>query len=407
MLKQKDIAEVIDAQKARFVNKTDGVVREMLPLVSIPENFVGIVTGVRRCGKSTMLLQVLRAQYQDTLYLNFEDIRLTAFKTDDFIRLEREIQQRASKVLFFDEMQLIEKWEVFVHHLLNDGYRVFVTGSNATLLSKEMGTHLTGRHISMELFPFSYTEFLLAAKFEASTAALEQYICSGGMPEYVKHADPRILQDLVSDILVRDIAVRYGVRDVQTLKQVAIYLLNNVGKPVSANNLAGVFGIKSATTILEYFAYYQDCYLVEFVPQFSYSLKAQSRNPKKVYAIDNGFIETIALNFSDDLGRKLENSVYQHLRRSYKELFFFKDKNECDFVVVDRGHVVRLVQVCFNLHDENFDREYDGLLAAMKFFGLQEGTIVTFNQRDEFNQDGLSIKVITAGDLFCEQMTPS
>lgn len=399
MVRQEQIQEVLAAQRESFLNKDLSLARTAMPDVPVAENFVTIITGIRRCGKSTLLLQLLKKRYKSALYLNFEDIRLTGFEYPDFVRLKAEIDRQKQQVVFFDEIQLVERWEIFIHQLLNEGYTVFVTGSNASLLSKEMGTHLTGRHLSMELFPFSYREFLKFNKVKASTETVSDYLKIGGMPEFVKNKQPLILNALTDDIVIRDIAIRHSIRDAYALRQLIVYLISNVAKPVSANKLTGMFGIKSATTILEYFAYYRDSYLVDFLPQFSYSLKSQARNPKKVYAIDIGFIHAVSLSFSEDSGRKFENMVYLHLRRTHKDLFFFKEKNECDFVVFEKGKLQQLVQACYAINDENFEREYNGLLEAMQFFGVKEGTIVTMNQKDEFDEDGFNIKLVPAHEF--------
>lgn len=394
MLRQEQINRVIEAQKVNFLKVNSKLKRDFLEQVPIAKNFVTIITGIRRCGKSTLLLQVLKKKYKKALYLNFEDIRLTGFETGDFVRLHNLITSSKIKVLFFDEIQIIPKWEIFVHQLLNEEFTVFVTGSNASLLSREMGTHLTGRHLSMELFPFSYSEFLTFKKAPNNVVNSIKYLQGGGMPEYVINKQSTILGNLIEDILVRDIAVRHNIREVDTLKQLAIYLITNIGKPVSANKLNGLFGIKSTTTILEYFNYFRDCYLIDFVPQFSYSMKAQLRNPKKVYTIDNGFIDAVSASFTDDNGRKLENMVFMHLRRTNQEIYFFKDKNECDFVTFVKGTVQQVIQVCFEITDENFEREYQGLLSAMKFFNQKEGLIVTMNQKDEFQNDAVMVRVV-------------
>ncbi len=396
MVRQEQIQEVIRMQKDRFLDKNVSLLRTDLTKVPIVENFTTIITGIRRCGKSTLLLQLLKEHYESALYLNFEDIRLAGFEYSDFVRLKSEIDRQDQKVLFFDEIQLVEKWEIFVHQLLNEGYTVFVTGSNASLLSREMGTHLTGRHLSMELFPFSYSEFLDFHNIKSSEKSVADYMKTGGMPEFVKTGQSLILNSLTDDIVVRDIAIRHNIRDVYPLKQLAVYLISNIGKPVSANKLTGIFGIKSATTLLEYFDYFQDSYLLEFVPQFSYSLRAQTRNPKKVYTIDTGFIEAVSLSFSEDNGRKFENMIYLHLRRKYRELYYFKDKSECDFVVFEKDKPIQLVQACYEINDENFEREYNGLKKAMEFFDLKDGVIVTINQKDEFNENGFKINLIPA-----------
>lgn len=402
MLRQEQISEVIDFQNESFQNKPQQVERAALSTVPSIDSFATIITGIRRCGKSTLLLQVLRSKFTEALFINFEDIRLVGFEPSDYIRLQNELDRRAIKTLFFDEIQLTEKWEIFVHQLLDKGYKVFITGSNASLLSRELGTHLTGRNISMELFPFTFSEFLVCKEALASSTTLVDYLKIGGMPEYVKHQDRRILARLLDDILIRDIAVRHKVRDIDTLKQLAVYLLTNVGKAVSANNLKKLFSVKSTTTILEYFGFYSDSYLIEFLPQFSHSPKAQIRNPKKVYAIDTGFIDVVSTSSSEDYGRKLENLVYIHLRRKHNEIYYYQAKGECDFIVKQREVITHAIQVCYHINDDNFTREYDGLFEAMKFFDLKTGIIVTFDQKETFEKDGLTIELVPAYEFLID-----
>lgn len=399
MLRQEELKDVIDFQNESFLNKPQQVERAALSTVPSIDSFATIITGIRRCGKSTLLLQVLRSKFTEALFLNFEDIRLVGFEPSDYIRLQNELDRRGIKTLFFDEIQLTEKWEIFVHQLLDKGYRVYITGSNASLLSRELGTHLTGRNISMELFPFTYSEFLVCQEASAGSSSLLDYLKIGGMPEYVKHQDRRILARLLDDILIRDIAVRHKVRDIDTLKQLAVYLLTNVGKAVSANNLKSLFSAKSTTTILEYFAFYSDSYLIEFLPQFSHSPKAQIRNPKKVYAIDTGFIDVVSTSSSEDFGRKLENLVYIHLRRKFNEIYYFHEKGECDFIVKDREQITHAIQVCYHINDDNFNREYNGLLETMKAFGLSSGTIVTLDQKETFEKDGCVIELVPGSEF--------
>jgi predicted AAA+ superfamily ATPase len=345
------------------------------------------------------MLQLINSQNEKILYVNFEDIRLADFDSSDFIRLLQVIEEMGVKKLYFDEIQLLEKWEIFVHQLLNQDYQVFITGSNASLLSKELGTHLTGRHLSYELMPFSFSEFLDYHNENPTSEQLKKYARIGGMPEYVKHEESEIILNLLNDILYRDIAVRHSLRDIETLKKLTIYLLTNIGKLVSANKLTDTFGLKSTTTILDYFGFLSNSYVVEFMPMFSYSLKVQNRNPKKVYSLDNGITSTISLSFSEDNGRKLENLVYQQLRRKNQEIYYFKGKKECDFVVRSKNQSIQLIQVCYDLTIDNKDREINGLLEAMDFFELKEGIIVTFDQQEEFLLNDKIIKVIPAHEF--------
>lgn len=396
MFRQEQIANILDAQQSYFLHQETGLVRESLNVVPVVESYATIITGIRRCGKSTLLLQLLKQKYQNALYFHLEDIRLAGFEMSDFTRLHAEIEQRGIKVLFFDEIQLVNKWEIFVNQLLNERYSVFITGSNATLLSKELGTHLTGRHISMELFPFSYTEFVAYKNLVYNEDSLTNYLKIGGIPVYLKTGIPELLVNLVDDILYRDIAVRYGVHDVNSLRQLVIYLLSNVGNLLSANKITGLYGIKSTSTLLEYFSYLKNAYLIEFLPKFDYSLKVQARNPKKIYAMDMGLVSVLADSFTANEGHRLENLVYLHLRQRYKNLYYFKDKKECDFVAFDNGKPKMAIQVCAHIDDLNFEREYAGLSEALQSLNLIEGVIITLNQTDVFEKNGLIVRMIPA-----------
>ncbi|HBX20875.1 MAG TPA: AAA family ATPase [Porphyromonadaceae bacterium] len=399
MIRQDEIALVIDSQRETFLKQDSGFIRDALADIPVADSFATIITGIRRCGKSTLLLQLLRRDYRDAIYLNFDDIRLSGFDVSDLIRLHREIEKRGIKVLFFDEIQIVEGWEKYINQLLREGYKVFITGSNASMLSVELGTRLTGRHLSMELFPFSYSEFIRFKELASGQDSVMDYLAKGGIPEYLKTEIPMVLNALVDDILMRDIAVRHSVRDVTSLRQLTTFLITNIGNLVSANKLVGMFGIKSAATFLEYFSFLKDAYLLEFVPMFSHSLKVQVRNPKKVYVMDMGLYTENSLSTTDNTGRRLENLIFLHLRRKYKHLFYYKDKGECDFVTMEKNAVKEAIQVCLTVDDENFDWEYEGLLAAMRSLGLKEGSIVTLHQRDLFEKDGMVVRMIPAEEF--------
>ncbi|WP_304251861.1 ATP-binding protein [Parabacteroides gordonii] len=399
MIRQEEISLVIDSQREVFLKQDSGFSRDALSQIPIVNSFATIITGIRRCGKSTLLLQLLRRDYQNAIYLNFDDIRLSGFETADFTRLHKEIERREIRVLFFDEVQVIENWEKFINQLLREGYKVFITGSNASMLSVELGTHLTGRHLSMELFPFSYSEFIRFKKLNNDENAVIDYLKTGGIPEYVKSDVSYVLNALVDDILMRDIAIRHSVRDVNSLRQLTAYLITNIGNLVSANKLSGMFDIKSPATFLEYFSFLKDAYLLDFIPMFSHSLKIQARNPKKVYVTDMGLYTENALSTSDNMGRRLENLVFLHLRRRYKHIFYYKDRGECDFIAIEKNTVKEAIQVCLTITNENFDREYNGLLEAVQNLGLKQGTIVTLNQSDTFEKDGIIIRMVPAASL--------
>ena len=400
MLRQEEIASIIDAQWVDFLQADTGFQRETLSQIPVAPFFATIITGIRRSGKSTLLLQLLRQKYEAAVYLHFDDIRLSAFETDDFVRLHNEITKRGIKVLFFDEIQLIKRWELYVNQLLRERYTVFITGSNASMLSVEMGTHLTGRHLSVELFPFSYTEYIHFLNKESNAETVEAYLHSGGIPEYLKTGLSAILSTLIDDILWRDIAVRHSVRDIASLRQLTVFLLTNISNTVTANKLVDMFNIKSPSTLLEYFSYLKDAYLFDFIPLFSHSLKVQARNPKKVYTIDLGLYTQNALSTSENSGRRLENLVFLHLRRRYKDIFYFQAKGECDFVILEKSTITKAIQVCLKITNENFEREYNGLKEAMQLFKLTHGQIITLSQSDKFIESEMTIELVPANVFF-------
>lgn len=400
MLLKSTLAEIVNLQQQTVKAKDTGLAREALS--DLPDLFAHalIVSGVRRCGKSTLLFQLLQAKYPDAVYINFEDPRLYDFQNNDFARLDSVIKDLGAKVLFFDEIQIFPDWEKYVRFKLDEGYQLVISGSNASLLSKELGTKLTGRHITKELFPFSFTEFISSKKLAANKDSLGQYLKIGGFPEYVKHQQEEVLQHLLEDILIRDIAVRYGIRDVKTLQRLAWYLISNVGKGVTGNRLKSLFEINASSTILDYFSYLENAYLIHFVPKFSYSVRKQLINPRKVYAIDPGLIQVSLGSFSEDLGRKLENAVFLHLRKKWKEIYYYTEKGECDFIVCDKGTVLEAIQVCYRVDVDNQKRELNGLLDALNYFKLSQGVIVTMDQQDCIEMEGKKVFLIPAFQWF-------
>ncbi|MDP1842089.1 MAG: ATP-binding protein [Sediminibacterium sp.] len=388
------LREILLTQKKVLQNRNNGLLREAL--VDLPElkAHALIVSGVRRCGKSTLLFQLMKDKYPDAIYVNFEDPRLYEFDTVDFSRLDEVISEMDSKVLFFDEIQIFKNWEKYIRFKLDEGYKLVITGSNASLLSKELGTKLTGRHITKELFPFSYSEFLLRKKYIPGKKSVEKYLTIGGFPEYISDHQDEMLQQLLEDIVIRDIVVRYGIRDVKILQRLAWYLISNVGKGVTANRVKSLFGVAANSTILEYFSYLENAYLIQFVPKFSYSHRKQLINPRKVYAIDPGLVQANSGSFTEDYGRKLENLVFLKLRRNWKEIYYFAEKGECDFLVFEKGKLVMAVQVCYHVDVYNQEREINGLVEALNYFSITEGTIVTLDQEDTLKIDDKLIHLV-------------
>lgn len=392
MLSKLIIEQVIDSQQQRLVGMDTGLPRKFAGPADLTSHAF-IVSGIRRCGKSTLLQQILKNQRDHSVFLNFEDPRLAGFDLADLNRLHEIAVNKGTQVYFFDEIQVINNWESFVRFRLDEGYRIYISGSNAAMLSRELGTKLTGRHITRELFPFSFSEYLSFTGGQADTTSAGKYLKSGGFPEYLKTGLPEVLIHTFNDIIIRDIAVRYSVKNVPVLQQLALWLVSNTGKPFSGNSLRKIFQIGSSSSMMDYLSYFSDAYLFFYLPKFSYSYKIQVVNPKKVYCIDNGFIDINSVSFTDDNGRLLENMVFMQLRRSSPEIFYFSEKKECDFVVFQNGRIQGLYQVCWQLDQNNMDRELAGLIEAMEFFGEKNAMIITFGQSDTFNIQGKTITV--------------
>ena len=399
MILKSQLEQVVNKQLEWMSSKKKDIAREQAKSVDATDGFASIITGIRRCGKSTLMKQIMgRYKKEDTLYLNFDDIHLSSFEKDDFVRLYSLIAERKAKVLFFDEIQLVSGWEVFVHQLLREEYMVYITGSNASILSAELGTHLTGRHLSSELFPFSYEEYLTFCNKKRGKDSFLSYLTDGGMPEYLSTHDSRVPVSMVDDILVRDIAIRHGIRNLEPMKRLAVYLLTNVAKPFSGNRLTSVIGDISTSTVLDYVDYMRDAYLIDTASQYTTNIRASIRNPKKVYAIDTGIVSCVRLSQTDDLGRLLENYQFLQLRKRAKgKVYYYRGKGECDFVVAGLDNNPKeLYQVCQQLTEDNMRREIDGLREAMRDLHLHEGTIVTLADEDVLNVDEGVIHIVRA-----------
>ncbi len=405
MIKQSDLIAVIDSQKKHLESSEDDLARDLLKALPLDHaHHALIISGIRRCGKSTMLGQMIKDGTDDAFFINFDTPKLYNFEIGDFEILDLIISEKGFRRLFFDELQVVDGWELYVRQKLDEGYKVFVTGSNASLLSHELGTRLTGRHITKELFPFSFQEFASYHHLEPGKDTLLKYLDQGGFPEFLKHHNTDILTTLFEDILYRDIAVRYNIRDVKSLKRLLLYIVANVGNLVTATKLTQSIGIKSSATILDYFSFFEQSYLLNLMPRFSYSYRAQLVNPRKIYVIDNGLINAVTPSFSKDYGRKLENIIYWSLRQKRKELFYFNEAgSECDFVVCRNNIVEELIQVCYELTIENTSREQKGLLDAMTFFKKDKGMIITLNQSDEIRHGSKHIRVLPASQYLTYQ----
>ena len=381
MVFKDDIQAAYTEQQSLIQNNKEAITREYLSQMKTPSRHIEVISGIRRCGKSTLMIQIINKYYRNAAYFNFEDSRIYGFEVSDFSVLN-EVMGKNNEAYFFDEIQNVKGWEIFVRQLHERGEKVYVTGSNASLLSRELGTRLTGRFFGHEISPFSYTEFLEYQGLKDTVSGFESYIQKGGFPEFLRDNKTEILQTLLKDIVFRDIAIRHGIKNTDTLMGITLYLLSNIGKEISFNGIRKTFGVGSPATVSDYLSWLEDSYLLFFLPRFSWSAKSISKNRKKVYAIDTGLINSNSLSFSKDKGRLLENVVYLNLRKNDHNLFYFRENRECDFVVFYNQSCKWVIQVCEKLHHDNRDREINGLMEAMSFFNMDTGYILTNNQEE-------------------------
>ncbi len=338
--------------------------------------------------------------------MNFEDERLLDFKHTDFNDLyEIFLSLYGEQENFlFDEIQNIYGWEKFIRRLFDGGHKIFITGSNAKLLSSE-ATALSGRYLKTELYPFSFKEFLSAKDFPVKDfyitkekAALmrhfNDYFEYGGFPEAVFSQNKNELKQLYQDILIKDLIVRFKIKDAKNFRELALFLLSNAASLVSFNNLRKVLEFRSATTVKNYVEFLESAYLNFLVSKFDYSLKKQIVNDKKAYSIDTGLINSVSFAFSKNSGRLLENMAFLELKRKGKEIYYYKGKKECDFLIKDGGKIIEAIQVSESLNDQNREREITGLIEAAEIYGAKKNFILTLDQESVFSAKGRKINVL-------------
>lgn len=372
----------------------------MLPLLDNQQ--VIVMSGIRRCGKSTLLHTFRTKAKEGDYYINFDDDRLISFALTDFdMLLEAFIELFGiQNTFYFDEIQNIIGWERFVRRLHNSQKKVLVTGSNAKLLSAELGTHLTGRHITVNLFPYSFYEYIrfrdpsiLTIKHFNSTelALIKKYFSEfkqlGGFPEYLLCEQKQYLHQLYENILYKDIIVRNKITLEKPIKELVYYLASNNCKEFTYNSLRKLIGLASANTVSDYCHHLENSFLCFSISRFSYSLREQIHHAKKIYFIDQALAETVGFKFSEDHGRILENIVFLELKRQNKEIYFHKQAKECDFIIREGYNIAKAIQVCASLKNkETRQREINGLLEAMITYNLDQGLIITEDEKEQIEE---------------------
>jgi len=407
------LKSIIVEQKEYLKQRETGYIRDALKVIKPKLKFRHniVITGSRRCGKSTLLVQIMHhcLEPESYYFLRFDDERLLHFQADDFNLLyECFLELEGERSLFiFDEIQNVKGWERYVNRMYEQGMKFFLTGSNSNLLSTELSSLLTGRHIDFELYPFSFREFLKTMDYEYNendilntqrkarlNKLFSEYLVSGGYPEYLLYRDTQILQELFRDVITKDIVLRHNVREARALRELAGYLVSNVTSFVSYNKLRKQYSLGSTHTVKNYLEYFTEVYLFFELPMFSYSVNRQIQNNRKIYAIDNGIVKANGFAFSENAGKQLENMVFIELKRRGKEIFYHKGKYECDFLLKEGDRVIQAIQVTLHMDEDNRARELRGLKEAMETYDLKQGTILTLDQKDSFKQGKKTIKAV-------------
>lgn len=377
--------------------------KKIIPYLKYKE--IIAITGVRRCGKTylmyTLIQHLIKEQIpkQNILYLNFEDERLAFIEPQDLETLYQwflEYHEPKGKIYFFlDEIQNVPLWEKWLSRSY-EKIKFIISGSNSTLLSSELSTALTGRHIELNLYPFSFKEYLQFKNipfhdknFINTTEGkaklsknLQEYLKKGGFPESLLFNKQDLLPQYYKDILLRDIIYRYTIKNKEALEKLSLFLLSNIAKPVSLYSLDKTYNV-GINTIKNYINIIEKSFLIFLIPKFDYSLKKQQMNPRKLYAIDLALAKSVGFNFTSDLGRNYENLTYLELKRNNKEIYYHKDKYECDFIIKEGLNIIQAIQVCTILTSENYEREFNALLETLEKYNLKEGLIITENTTKE------------------------
>jgi uncharacterized protein len=408
-LSKDQIKAMLLEQQQAFWQAEIGVEREQLSEIerALPLPHAVVISGLRRAGKSTLLAQFAHRFGEDLFYyVNFEDDRFLGFQAEDANDLYQALVELFGerKVFIIDEVQNVTGWERFVRRFMDQGIKFFITGSNASLLSRELGTRLTGRYIPVELFPFSFGEFLrfkgyaipdLKRLTTVETAHLQQglneYLHMGGIPEPLKYPELPLLRTLYDDILYRDIATRYRIEEVRALKELAFYLMSNPTSQVSFNKLKEQFHLGSVNTIKNYIEYLENSWLIFTMNVYDYSVKRQQIAAKKVYSIDTGLVKAIGFSFSPNTGKLMENAAFLALRRMTHEIYYYTTSAgyEVDFYLPESG---QLVQVAQNMDNPaTREREIRALADAMKTLDLSSGLILADSNTDTITRNGITI----------------
>lgn len=382
----------------------------------LDSNLIKVILGPRRAGKSVFALMLLKEK--NFAYFNFDDESLPGQNKIDLdeLMVELKLAYGDTKYILFDEIQNLPKWELFVNRLHRGGHNIVLTGSNASLLSKELATHLTGRHIPIEILPFDFSEILKVKDYTFSSldilvpdkkakllTILTDYMTNGGYPEVViQGVEPRGYLDVLFDaVLFKDVIKRHKVRFAENIDSLGSYLINNFSTQYSSQKLAVALEFKSEVTLESYIGYLNEAYLIFLLKRYSTKETLRQRSPKKTYVVDNGFITAKAVQHSPNTGKLMENLVFIELvkrgKQPNRDLFYYKTRNdrEIDFICKEGYKVTELIQVCYDLSNiDTEEREIKALVEAAGELEVAILTLITWGEEKVVQRGEMTIQCI-------------
>ena len=419
MIDEKTILQVLAEQQEEIKSykPPKWVTRKEESLFEFDTTMAQVVIGVRRSGKSTLCHKVLLERGVRYGYVNFDDDRLADLKTEDLNTVLSCVYQLYGTdvpYLVLDEIQDVDGWYLFVNRLLRTSLHIFVTGSNAKLLSGELATHLTGRYNEIHLYPFSFSEYCLYHQIDMQSIttkadaerkrAFMDYIHDGGFPEMQGLRNKRAyVQSLIEAILRKDIKKRFNIRNIESLRKLAHHLINNACQEVNYDELSELLGIADKT-VKKYVDYLSQAFLVQLLTRHSFKSKERIRN-QKVYIVDTGLQgnRDNAL-MPENIGWRLENIVFIELLRrcaqDFLDVYYHKPApraKEIDFVVCDQDKAVELIQVAYEIDSPKaYDRETSSLVKASDALSCSHLTLIAFSQTRDVEIEGKTIHIISA-----------
>jgi uncharacterized protein len=389
-----------------------------------------VLTGIRRGGKSTLLKQemkLLSNKYskKQFLYVNFEDSRFIGELDSKLLErifevYKKHINSEKETILFFDEIQNVENWEKYIRTIYElRKAKIYITGSSSKMLSRELATSIAGRYIEIKVYPLTFSEYLhfkkiiIKSKIDIINQRInikkqfDNYLLYGGFPRIALSNNLLFIKEELNNyfttILIKDVVSRYNLKKPDNLKKTAHFIISNDTNLMNLNSIKKYLDI-SYESVGNFIGYFKEIFLLHELKSFSYSLKKQYKSNSKYYTIDTGLINTNSFKFSDNKGSLLENITLNQLIKNVSEVYYFIDaKSECDFVVKNGNKINLVIQVCYYLNKENKKREINGLMNAMKYFKLNTGIILTYDQEEKIIIDKKIIKVIPIWKWLLEQ----